>query len=380
MRSRIMNMHEKVLWLQTEFPELWQAMDDANHNFSIHDLNPYHLEGRVSTHTLMVAKIAEIYNENEIIQWAALLHDLGKPLARIEIPEKRRARFVNHEGISMFLAIDILNKTDLSTDDKIQVLKVIAGHSLLFDLLIIKDENTIDINDDVYKLFKGQKTFLDLVSRITRCDTLGRFAKGADARTHLGDSIVPAIQNILPKFIDQDSLDYNEKDKALILLCGLPGSGKSSYVNLLNDDYFIISRDSILEAMATKMGITYNDVFALHLVDHKIKEEIDINLNMMINDSKKSGKHIVIDMTNLSKKARRRWTNRYDKSYKKECIVFLTGQADLIDRDNNRSKTGKTIGADVYLSMMKSFSLPMFSDGFDNIDYILHEGTYNKNG
>lgn len=366
-----MDMNEKVVWLQTEFPELWADMDESNHNFSPTALNPYHLEGRVSTHTLMVAKIAQMYNEDEIVQWAALLHDIGKPLARVEIPEKERARFVQHEAISMFLAIDVLNKTDLSTDDKILVLRLVAGHSLLFDQIIIEN-NDITLSEKALTLFEGERTFLDYVSRVTRCDTLGRFAKGADARTKLGELIVTRTQPFVHRLVDKP--DVNIVKNKLTILCGLPASGKSSYVESLPDDVIVISRDNLLEKVAAHRGITYDEAFHLQMNDATVKQEIDQELNKTIQHAKSTISNVVIDMTNLSKKSRRRWIGQFGKHYRKECILFLTGISEITNRNEIRSTTGKSIPDNVYLHMMKSFNLPMYSEGLDRIEYRLFEG------
>lgn len=369
-----MDTNQKVEWLQLEFPDLWRDMEGSNHHFNATTLNPYHLEGRVSTHTLMVAKIAELFKEDDIVQWAALLHDIGKPSARIEITEKERARFVQHESISMFLAIDILNKTDMSTDDKIMTLRTIAGHSLLFDLVLIEGDD-IKLDEKALTLFEGERTFLSYVSRITRCDTLGRFAKGADARTKLGELIVKRTESIVNRLVDKPSVDIT-KNK-LTILCGLPGSGKSSYVETLPKDTIVISRDNVLESIASRMNITYNEAFHLQANDKQIKTDIDHEIARVVQAAKSANSNVVIDMTNLSKKSRRRWIGQFGKHYRVECILFLTGLSELARRNEIRSQAGKSISDDVYLHMMKSFTLPMYNEGITRIEYRLFEGNAN---
>jgi putative nucleotidyltransferase with HDIG domain len=369
-----MDTNQKVEWLQIEFPKLWSDMENSNHHFNATTLNPYHLEGRVSTHTLMVAKIAELYNEDDIVQWAALLHDIGKPSARIEIPEKTRARFVQHESISMFLAIDILNRTDMSTEDKIMTLRTIAGHSLLFDLVLIED-NDLVLDEKALTIFEGERTFLSYVSRITRCDTLGRFAKGADARTKLGELIVNRTQTIVDRLVDKP--DINITKNRLTILCGLPGSGKSSYIETLPADTIVISRDNVLEAIAARMNITYNEAFHLQANDKQVKTAIDDEIARVVQSAKSTNANVVVDMTNLSKKSRRRWIGQFGKHYRVECILFLTGMSELARRNEIRSQAGKSISDDVYLHMMKSFTLPMYNEGISRIEYRLFEGNTN---
>jgi putative nucleotidyltransferase with HDIG domain len=371
-----MNIHEKVQWLQLTFPKLWADMENCTHHYDQSHLNMWHIEGKVSTHTLMVAKVAELFNEGDVIQWAALLHDLGKPMARFEIPDKERARFVQHEPISVFLAIDVLNKTDLSTEDKINVLKTVGGHSLLFDHVEFIDGQSI-LNDKVHEVFQGDRTLLELVGRMTRCDTLGRFAIGPDSRTSMGHTIVAAVEKVLPQFTDAG---YVESDKPkLTILCGLPASGKSSYVESLDYSTHVISRDNILQRYAETLGITYDEAFHLQETNAGFNREINELLDVQVQEAREAHANVVIDMTNLSKKSRRKWLNRFNTSkrnqpYQKECILFLTGHEELKRRNTIRSKYGKTIPESVYLHMMKSFNYPLYSEGFDRIECRLFEG------
>jgi predicted kinase len=48
--------------------------------------------------------------------------------------------------------------------------------------------------------------------------------------------------------------------KKVIILCGVPTSGKSSWVKN-NPGYTVISSDNIIENYAQHIGSTYNEVF-----------------------------------------------------------------------------------------------------------------------
>jgi|SaaInlStandDraft_4_1057021.scaffolds.fasta_scaffold03034_7 hypothetical protein len=75
-------------WFQLKFPELWKTMGECTHHFDDQHLNPYHLEGTVQNHTMMVFLNSQHFSiENHHVKWSTLLHDIGKPMAR-EVVEK----------------------------------------------------------------------------------------------------------------------------------------------------------------------------------------------------------------------------------------------------------------------------------------------------
>lgn len=87
---------EIVKWFQLNFPELTKDMHDCSHHYDEDNLNAYHLEGDIFTHTMMVYKIAELLsNDNDLVKWSTLLHDIGKPRS-MEIVEKH----VEFDGLS----------------------------------------------------------------------------------------------------------------------------------------------------------------------------------------------------------------------------------------------------------------------------------------
>lgn len=85
-----------VSWFQTEFKDLVKSMKNCSHHYDEDNLNAYHLEGDIFTHTMMVYKTAELLsNDNDLVKWSTLLHDIGKPRS-MEIVEKH----VEFDGLS----------------------------------------------------------------------------------------------------------------------------------------------------------------------------------------------------------------------------------------------------------------------------------------
>ena len=71
-------MDEKVKWFQENFPNFVSRMNSCSHHGE--DLNPYHIEGSIWTHTMMVCNMAK--TRNKLVQWACLLHDIAKPFTK----------------------------------------------------------------------------------------------------------------------------------------------------------------------------------------------------------------------------------------------------------------------------------------------------------
>ena len=217
---------EIVKWFQLNFPELTKDMHDCSHHYDAENLNPFHLESDIFTHTMMVYKTAELLsNDNDLVKWSTLLHDTGKPLSKEILDDKKKCRFIGHEGISAHIAVDILNKTDISIEDKIKIFKLVAMHGDLFHY--IKSDGTI--KDDILKVFMGEKELLANLVHQVRADSLGRFYEGDKLSntlfTHnLPEQFAPIIDKLSNGL---DTIVNNDKPE-LIILVGAPCSEKSS--------------------------------------------------------------------------------------------------------------------------------------------------------
>ena len=114
-----MDVNELVKWLQEEFPGLVRDMQQTSHHYisehyGVH-INPFHIEGSVWAHQMMVMAQARDRNVNEAVKLACLGHDLGKPLAAYQNHEKHRVRFSGHEGFSVFLMEGVFKKMGVAS-------------------------------------------------------------------------------------------------------------------------------------------------------------------------------------------------------------------------------------------------------------------------
>lgn len=352
-----------IEWFQFSFPELWKQMSECSHHYSNTRLNPYHLEGSVAQHTLLTCMQAHNYfPTNNIVRFTTLLHDIGKIYTRESIDTTEKVRFINHGGMSAFMCIDILNKTDLSIDDKIMIHKVIALHDSLFDCLPLTDKNI----SKLITIFKGERELFQHLIYQVISDHLGRFHKNIDE--NIDDKSVAIFESIASHIEDHNEVSRPFDQPQLIILVGPPCSGKSTFIETASN-FTIISRDNLIEELGLTKGLNYTETYQFLEENKDAKKEIALKLNNNVMVAKKNNKNVIIDMASMAKKIRRKWINEFSK-YHKKCILFLTGIEELKKRNENRkNETGKFIPKSVLYSMCKQYTLPLYNEGFDSIEY-----------
>lgn len=153
-------------------------------------------------------------------------------------------------------------------------------------------------------------------------------------------------------------------DPQLIMLCGIPTSGKSTYVenHLLEVecfDYTILSTDSLIEGYARDNGTTYDEAFNLHIKN--AQRLLTWNLGAAIG----ANQNIIWDQTNLTPKARKGKLALVPAHYKKTAVWFNISLEDAMIR--NQTRPGKIIPPPVLKSMFRSFIPPALHEGFDKI-------------
>jgi tRNA uridine 5-carbamoylmethylation protein Kti12 len=154
------------------------------------------------------------------------------------------------------------------------------------------------------------------------------------------------------------------------MLVGVPGSGKSTYLNNLESTvlkdvpYYVASSDRFIEAWAEQEGLTYQEVFktradeAMSLMYDEVMEAIKSNLD------------VYWDQTNLTIKSRRKKLALFPEHYRKTAVYFPV-PTDLQERLNNREKeTGKHIPENVVGQMIIYTSEPTHDEGFDELVYL----------
>lgn len=143
----------------------------------------------------------------------------------------------------------------------------------------------------------------------------------------------------------------------LIIMCGLPGSGKSSYVKRMQQDGVeVVSTDSIREEINGDARDQSNANKVFEVAFERIKDEL-------------SRKHeVYFDATNIHYKKRMDLINRFKKYYKQVGCVFTYADFDeCMERNKARERV---VPDDVMKRMYHSFYVPQMFEGFDEIQII----------
>ena len=139
-----------------------------------------------------------------------------------------------------------------------------------------------------------------------------------------------------------------------VLMCGIPGSGKSTYAKRLTveENFIVHSSDKIREELGD-------------VNDQSRNEEVFKILHKRIKDDLQSGKNVVFDATNLNRKKRISFIKELKNiSCKKICVVMATPWEFCLAQNFSRERH---VPEDVISRMYKSFQMPSIREGFDEV-------------
>lgn len=356
-----------IEFINEEYPALLNYMSNTDHGlrkegvaFSM-NLNPYHLEGDVLTHSLMVYSHIDKYARPlEFFQMSAMLHDMGKIDTR-DVIEKDNGttvvRFTNHEGLSFLMTSDIIKAYSEHVYGEVNEKYVKACLFAIANHGVFKDNQhmlTYDYAQKALSLF--DKLSLDMLAELIKADRMGRLMKnGLNFKDIDVQGYILDAEHNAPVDVKEP---YHKRE--VVIMIGLPRSGKSTYIQKHLGDYFQISRDALI--MESCIGVkTYTE--AWNSVD---QEEIDKKLMQKAQLAFKTEDKIVIDMTNMSKKSRKKWLSLAKQNdFFTKAYVMATPVEKCIERSYD-SKV-KHIPENVIMSMSKKFTFPL-GDEFDYVD------------
>lgn len=158
-------------------------------------------------------------------------------------------------------------------------------------------------------------------------------------------------------------------EKTLIVLAGLPGSGKSTSITQLLEgenekDWFTYSTDAYIELEAAAKDKTYSDVF-----DDTYKVALKY-MNEAVDEAIKDGKNVIWDQTNMGAKKRKGIVNRFPKDYSKICIVIVPPSSDEQEAElmtRLHSRKGKDVPDSVIEKMIENYEEPTLDEGFSAV-------------
>lgn len=142
----------------------------------------------------------------------------------------------------------------------------------------------------------------------------------------------------------------------LIMLVGIPASGKSSYARQNYKDYKIYSSDELREKL-------FNDVN-----DQAHNDELFRYIHKNIIKDLKDGNNVVYDATNIYSRNRRKFLSKLSNvDCNKICVVFNVD----IDKCKLRNSTReRKVPEEVIDKMYNKIETPSIDEGFDEIYYV----------
>lgn len=150
-----------------------------------------------------------------------------------------------------------------------------------------------------------------------------------------------------------------------IILVGLPGTGKSTWINSMGyfqrPDWIVLSTDNFIESVAEVEGKTYSEVFpvAIKHAEKTMQENFEYAIKNKLN--------IVWDQTNLSRGTRLRKLNKLPLCYHPVVARVFSAPENHDEWLNSASRKGKTIPPHVLGIMKTIYQEPTLSEGFDQI-------------
>lgn len=135
----------------------------------------------------------------------------------------------------------------------------------------------------------------------------------------------------------------------IIVLCGMPCSGKSTWRSKHNR-FPVASSDDYIEQEASRLGKTYEEVFS------DVAPDANEYFRNRVAFLMKSKRTFVIDRTNLTPSVRSQFFSIYFDTI---AVVFTT------EYPNNR--VGKNIPSDILINMRDSWQYPSLDEGFTKI-------------
>lgn len=144
----------------------------------------------------------------------------------------------------------------------------------------------------------------------------------------------------------------------LIILCGIPGSGKTTYAKeyIKQHGGIHLSSDLIRKELYGHESTQGNPNEVFTLMQSRAIEALN------------NGTTVVYDATNITRKDRSGIIASCPKFVKIECHVVWTPIETCIERDNSR---GRTVGKEVIDRMLKRFHPPFYDEGIDEIKTVL---------
>lgn len=339
----------------SNFPDLYSKMNEVHHGYKNIKPNPYHLEGNIWTHTVLVMRevekdyLAGTLSDEKYRYFlvATLCHDFGKCFTVTDNEEKEKRNFLNHEAVSAIYAKDVIEYFSIRGFERDNLLSLIGKHGKMYNYMT---ESGIDSKHfkTIAQMFRFDN-FEDVI-KFYKYDHFGRVCYDLDKN----DNVLASLKEIKKEHSRLIEEQVTKPVKGVLrLMIGAPRLGKSTYIENINAGT-IISRDNLVMEFGT--GDTYSEKWKS--LTPETQQQIDIVLMERFNSAIKRGeKNITVDMTNMSKKSRAKFINSAPGFFVEACIVLTP-----LEVLKARNTEDKFIPELILESMIKNFVYPDYNE------------------
>lgn len=349
-----MQQGKYIRWIQEKHPEIVSLLKQTSHHYTDENtgevvLNEFHLEDDVWSHTCMVVRLAELFNAPDNVVIAALLHDVGKPYARFNNPETKKARFIGHEGVSFYTAINLVLEIAETKKDAEEILRIIAMHSVIFDHF--RDSVTSkSIKKLANKFSFNDRAFFEKLTIQVSADNEGRFF--ADNKNF--------EEFVMPYFNEEFFSNFSVKQSycgqpILHFLIGPQMTGKTDLARTLTGE--ILSRDVFIDEYCETFNCNKKEL------TEEDNQAIEMEYEKKFNELVSKNKNIILDRSNMNRSTRSKFSHKADDYYKIAYIMAVD-----IHTIFEKCETINMQKDDV-IDKCKKFSFPAY-DEVDEIRFI----------
>ncbi|QOY54001.1 AAA family ATPase [Candidatus Sulfurimonas marisnigri] len=358
-----------IKWFLKTYPEYVKMMRECTYHNGDNLLNYHHLEGDIWSHTVMSYNNGINNNVSEEVLWALLLHDIGRVHTKKIDTVKNRVHFGDFEGVSCFVALEILEKAKVSKNNIIRILKIISFQYTIIDYIKYDTPS----KNELLSMFKYEEECLKDLSEYVKCDLFGRIIDESKRKYYNINKVNEFI--LYSDTIINTEKTQSTKNNTVYILVGPPCSRKSTWVESMLDEHIVVNRDACVEKIGKKYGKKgYDDSYDLMKKNKDVKKEVD-NLDESIENCAKNSvnKDIIIDNPNLKIKNRKEWIDAFCRTHTIKVVLFLTPFNDLLICSKKRSvSSGKTISKQNTINKLMTLAFPLLSEGIDSIEYVFN--------
>lgn len=155
--------------------------------------------------------------------------------------------------------------------------------------------------------------------------------------------------------------------KHIIMLVGLPGSGKTRLRNIVVDKcgHSVVSRDDVIVDICSERGLMYKDAFC-GAQSYEIQKLADHKLSKNINSIVQLGQNAIIDMTCLTRSSRAKKIAPF-ADYTKIAIECFRDAGSILEVNDSRVVDGRNLSTSQILHMSMTREPVSVNEGFSAV-------------